>query len=221
MTETLQPPLLPTAPSRLVRPRDRKLAGVCEGLGRYTGTDPLLWRVSAVLLVLFGAVGVVLYVIAWVLLPEEGAGPSRGERLAASLSLSWPFPLLPLIAAVVVALFATERPRLLVPAAVLGGLGWLVFSRRSAGTPPPPPPAGLPTEPAVDWSAPSVGPAWPPPPLPVPVPTGRSRPGQHQRPRTPPSSPAVARASARSCSAPPRWSAACCSGSASSSAWAT
>lgn len=162
MTETLSsPPPLPVAPTRLVRARPRKVAGVCEGLGRYTGTDPLLWRVSAVLLVLFGAVGVVLYVVAWVLLPEEGGPPSPGERLAGAVSLAWPFPLLAAVAGGVVLLFATDHPRVLVPAAVLAGLGYLVATRRGT-RPAPTPPL---TEPAVDWSAPSVGPSWPPPPL--------------------------------------------------------
>lgn len=29
---------------------DRKLAGVCSGLGRYTKTDPLLWRIGFIVL---------------------------------------------------------------------------------------------------------------------------------------------------------------------------
>ena len=30
--------------------KDRKLAGVCSGLGRYTNTDPLLWRIGFIVL---------------------------------------------------------------------------------------------------------------------------------------------------------------------------
>ena len=29
---------------------DRKLSGVCSGLGRYTNTDPLLWRIGFIVL---------------------------------------------------------------------------------------------------------------------------------------------------------------------------
>lgn len=30
--------------------KDRKLRGVCSGLGRYTNTDPLLWRIGFIIL---------------------------------------------------------------------------------------------------------------------------------------------------------------------------
>jgi phage shock protein PspC (stress-responsive transcriptional regulator) len=47
------------------------IAGVCGGLGDYLGVDPvivrLLWAVS-----IFGyGTGLLLYVIAWILIPEE------------------------------------------------------------------------------------------------------------------------------------------------------
>ena len=29
---------------------DKKIAGVCSGLGRYTNTDPLLWRILFIIL---------------------------------------------------------------------------------------------------------------------------------------------------------------------------
>lgn len=59
---------------RLVRSRDdRVLAGVCAGLGRYLGIDPVLVRIAALLLVFAGGAGVVLYVIGWIAMPEEPA----------------------------------------------------------------------------------------------------------------------------------------------------
>jgi phage shock protein PspC (stress-responsive transcriptional regulator) len=45
---------------------DRKLAGVCSGLGRYTNTDPLLWRIGFILL----GPGMLLYYILITLLTE-------------------------------------------------------------------------------------------------------------------------------------------------------
>ena len=45
---------------------DRKLAGVCSGLGRYTNTDPLLWRLGFILL----GPGMLLYYILITLLTE-------------------------------------------------------------------------------------------------------------------------------------------------------
>jgi signal transduction histidine kinase len=64
----------PTAPApapRLHREREgRVIAGVCAGLGRHIGVDPLLVRVAFIGAAAAGGVGVVLYALAWALLPE-------------------------------------------------------------------------------------------------------------------------------------------------------
>jgi phage shock protein C len=50
----------------------RKLAGVCRGLANQYGWDVTLTRVIAVLLaVLVFPVGLVAYVLFWVMVPEE------------------------------------------------------------------------------------------------------------------------------------------------------
>jgi phage shock protein PspC (stress-responsive transcriptional regulator) len=75
-----------TPQRRLVRPRaDRQLAGVCAGLARYFETDPILVRIGAVALALFGGLGVVLYLAAWALIPADDAPESapRNRGLAA------------------------------------------------------------------------------------------------------------------------------------------
>ena len=57
---------------RLTRSRDdRVVAGVCAGLARYLGIDPVLVRIAALLLIFAGGVGIVLYVIGWIAMPEE------------------------------------------------------------------------------------------------------------------------------------------------------
>ena len=57
---------------RLYRSRtDRKLAGVCGGLAQYFNTDATLMRVLFVVLALLGGPGLVLYLLMWVLVPEE------------------------------------------------------------------------------------------------------------------------------------------------------
>ncbi len=61
---------------------DKMLAGVCEGVGRYLGVDPVLLRVALALLTIFGGVGAVVYVAMWLLLPEEGQ-----DRSLASIKL--------------------------------------------------------------------------------------------------------------------------------------
>ena len=53
---------------------DRVLAGVCGGLGRYLGVEPVLLRVAAVVLALANGLGLIAYVIAWIVIPEERAG---------------------------------------------------------------------------------------------------------------------------------------------------
>lgn len=60
--------------------QDRVLGGVCGGIGRYLDVDPVLLRVAAVALALSGGVGVLAYLIAWVVLPE--ADTEEPERTA-------------------------------------------------------------------------------------------------------------------------------------------
>ena len=62
---------------------DRWIAGVCAGIAARTGLDVNLVRVAAVLLAVFGhLIGLIAYLAAWALVPEEGsdrtdpAGPS-------------------------------------------------------------------------------------------------------------------------------------------------
>ncbi len=69
------------APRRLTRPRDdRLIAGVCSGLGRYFNVDPVLFRVAAVALVFFGGAGVLLYLAAILLVPNEGEELPESRR---------------------------------------------------------------------------------------------------------------------------------------------
>lgn len=57
---------------KLVRTKnDRMIAGVCGGLARYAGLDPVLVRLVMVGLVLFGGSGALLYLAGWIIIPEE------------------------------------------------------------------------------------------------------------------------------------------------------
>jgi phage shock protein PspC (stress-responsive transcriptional regulator) len=65
---------------RLYRLRDgRVVAGVCAGLAAYLGIDPTLVRLAFALLTIFGGAGVLLYLCAWIVIPEEGDGASIAE----------------------------------------------------------------------------------------------------------------------------------------------
>lgn len=68
--------------SRLSRDTDRALvAGVCAGIARRLGIDPVLIRVGAVVLtVVTGGIAALFYGLLWVMLPSTGTGPSAGGR---------------------------------------------------------------------------------------------------------------------------------------------
>lgn len=48
-----------------------KLAGVCSGLGRYFGVDPIFFRLGFVLFGLFEGSGILVYLICWAVMPNE------------------------------------------------------------------------------------------------------------------------------------------------------
>lgn len=51
---------------------NKKIAGVCGGLGEYFGIDPTVIRVVFVILALpGGAPGLIPYVILWIVMPKE------------------------------------------------------------------------------------------------------------------------------------------------------
>ena len=64
----------------------RLIAGVCSGLARQAGIDPLVVRIVFVAMATAGGVGIPLYLIAWLLMPagEADAPPRRriGDRRA-------------------------------------------------------------------------------------------------------------------------------------------
>ena len=70
----------------LVRSRKgRMVAGVCAGLAEYFGTDVTLVRVIvAVIAVITGGAGVLAYLVAWAIIPEEGEKTSIAENLVSS-----------------------------------------------------------------------------------------------------------------------------------------
>jgi len=67
----------------LYRARDgRVVAGVCAGLADYFGVDPTLVRLVFAVVTIFGGAGVLLYLCAWIVIPEEGGdGSSIAESL--------------------------------------------------------------------------------------------------------------------------------------------
>ena len=62
-----------TVPSkRLYRSRtDKKIAGVCGGLAHYFGIDPVIPRIIWVVLIFGAGVGLLAYLICWIVIPME------------------------------------------------------------------------------------------------------------------------------------------------------
>jgi phage shock protein PspC (stress-responsive transcriptional regulator) len=58
-------------PRRLTRSTtDRMIAGVCGGLGEYTGIDPVIFRVVFAVATIMGGAGLIAYIVAWLVMPE-------------------------------------------------------------------------------------------------------------------------------------------------------
>ncbi len=57
---------------KLTRSRsNRMVAGVCGGLGNYFNIDPVVVRIVYAACLFLGGTGAVLYLIMWLLIPEE------------------------------------------------------------------------------------------------------------------------------------------------------
>lgn len=60
---------------------NRILTGVCGGIGEFLNVDANLIRLAFAVFTLLGGSGVLLYLIAWLLIPEEGAEASVLEHI--------------------------------------------------------------------------------------------------------------------------------------------
>src|SRR5438132_153398 len=76
-----QQPQTGTRPPLVRSHTDRKIAGVAGGLAAYLGVEPLWIRIAFVVISIPGGLGVLLYLLGWVLIPEEGEQAAIGEGL--------------------------------------------------------------------------------------------------------------------------------------------
>jgi phage shock protein PspC (stress-responsive transcriptional regulator) len=85
---TTETPSSQSAPRRRFERRadDKVVGGVCSGLGAYFDIDPLWFRIGFVVVSLSGALGVILYLAAWALMPMPGE-PSAMQRKGAPITL--------------------------------------------------------------------------------------------------------------------------------------
>jgi phage shock protein PspC (stress-responsive transcriptional regulator) len=127
---------------RLERSRsDRMLAGVCGGLARTFGIHPAFYRVGFVVLTLIGGAGILIYLAAVLVIPDEGKHDSiAAEILRDARDRPWPLVGLALVATASVVLLSrvTLWPRgdaawILL---LLAGLAILFGARRKSASPP-------------------------------------------------------------------------------------
>ena len=61
-------------------PANGYVAGVCAGIGRHLRIDPLIVRIVFVAAATAGGVGILLYAVAWVLMPVDDAAAASTAR---------------------------------------------------------------------------------------------------------------------------------------------
>src|SRR3954453_9717811 len=131
------------------------LGGVCAGLGRQIGVDPLLVRVVFVALIFAGGLGIALYLLAWALLGADAGASILGRRRIAGRGAVEGGPGVGLLALSVLLAFralglwssdAVVWPIVLVAAG--GALLWRESTARPRDERPAAEPAAEPTAPA-------------------------------------------------------------------------
>lgn len=60
--------------------KNRSIAGVCAGLAEYLGLDPTLMRLLTLFLLLFGGLSIWVYIVLWIIIPEEPMRPLHGNQ---------------------------------------------------------------------------------------------------------------------------------------------
>lgn len=80
MTTTSRSRFAGLPPGLVRRPDEHIVAGVCAGVARWLGVDPIVVRLATVILALANGVGVVAYLVAWVVLPEGGPEVGAGRE---------------------------------------------------------------------------------------------------------------------------------------------
>ncbi len=68
--------IIPMAERLYRSKKERLLGGVCGGIGKYSDVDPTVIRLIWIVLTLLSVgIGIIAYIIAWIIVPEEEDGP--------------------------------------------------------------------------------------------------------------------------------------------------
>lgn len=60
--------------------KDRIIAGVCGGIAEYFDIDPVLVRILAVLTIFANGIGIIAYIIAWIIIPQDPEQVSEKKK---------------------------------------------------------------------------------------------------------------------------------------------
>jgi phage shock protein C len=60
--------------------KNTKIAGVCGGIAEYFNIDSNIIRLLAVLTVFFGGGGIIVYIIAWIIIPLESVENESSDK---------------------------------------------------------------------------------------------------------------------------------------------
>ena len=129
---------------------DVKIAGLCGGIARQWGVDPVLVRVGFAMLALSGGVGLVLYLAGWLLLPTDGRDTAPVDDLFGAATRKWPrevwIAIVSIACVAAFALFGSVAPFGIGPALVIAVIWYFGFyrpraARRNSAAGPPAPPA--------------------------------------------------------------------------------
>jgi phage shock protein PspC (stress-responsive transcriptional regulator) len=109
----------------------RIIAGVCGGLARYFGLSPAVFRLGLIVLTLLGGAGILVYLAAVLVIPEEGSDQSFAERvLSERRDRPWPLIGLGLVGVAVAVLLAQAAAGAGWVLVLIAGLVVLWISRR-------------------------------------------------------------------------------------------
>jgi len=138
-TPTQQPDSPPISapapgPTKIYRNTNDKVAGgVCGGLGLAVGVDPVWFRLGFIFLALSSGIGFLLYLIAWIIIPEAPEGMKFVPHDTSNSAIAFGIFLLAIGSALFVDALIPWFDRVAWPVAVIGlGVGLVLFgsSRR-------------------------------------------------------------------------------------------
>src|SRR4051794_22855362 len=137
------------APALRRDPEHRVVAGVCAGIARHFGVDPLVVRVAFMAATFAGGLGVVAYGAAWLVMPAGGGGGEGRRHLAGrpAVEAAIGAGLLVLSALLTFRALGVWFADALVWPVVLVAAGGALLWRESMGRPAAPEPDAEPSEP--------------------------------------------------------------------------